>query len=210
MRHLHVSAALVTLLFAGTAVASPPLVPVTIRGKEDPLVVELYAPDAKPRKDEPIARCTSPCSAEVPAGRYKLYIHGGDGTVSSRRLVDVSGPSAFTVSPKSTAQRAGGLALGIAGSALVFAGFVVTLTGLCAMSHSSDTGSCNADDRQSTGFALMFGGAILAPIGWIVFANSYRADVQQTPLRYGLAPAVFPGGNRASDPIPGVVFTGRF
>jgi hypothetical protein len=194
----------------GSAGATPPpLVPVVIRGEAGPLVVDIYPPKAKPLKEAPIARCTGPCTVMLPAGRYRLYVHEGEGTVSGSQIVDVARPVTLTVSPKTMAHRVGGLVLGIGGPALVLAGGATQLSGLCGTGHG-DTDCGDTSSAKSTGTGLLLIGGLMTVVGWLLYSQSFKAGVKETPLRYGLAPTLFPRESAASDHVPGFVFTGKF
>jgi hypothetical protein len=179
-----------------------------IRGETEPLLVELYHPRAKPQVDAPIARCNVPCRATIPAGRYKLYVHEGDGTVSGSRQIDLTQPATVTVGPKSSGQRAGGLILGIAGSVMLISGIALAATYSCYESSRA----CDTDDgRESAALALLLGGLVATPVGWVMFANSSSPRVTQSGPQYGFAPALFPSrGSAVTGGAPGFVFNGRF
>jgi hypothetical protein len=70
--------------------------------------------------------------------------------------------------------------------------------------------SDDIETKESIGTALLVSGGIVAAFGWVLYAQSFNAGVKQTPLQYGLAPALLPRGSTASDHVPGFVFTGRF
>jgi hypothetical protein len=182
-------------------------VPVVVRGETEPLIVEFYHPKAKPQVDPPIARCPVPCRAVLPAGKYKLYVHEGEGTVAGSRVIDVTQPTTLTVGPKSSAQRTGGLILGLAGSGMLLGGIIVASANACF----DGSYNCGTDSEEAAAVALLLGGLVATPIGWIMFANSFSARVTQTAPQYGLAPTLFPSrGSGSNEQVPGLVFNGRF
>jgi hypothetical protein len=177
-----------------------------IRGETEPLVVELYHPKAKPLTDQPIARCTVPCRATIPAGSYKLYVHESEGTVAGTRTISVTQPTTLTVSPKSTGQRVGGLIIALAGTTALLSGLALASTTLCW----DGSYGCGTDAEESAALALLLGGLVATPIGWIMFGNSFGAGVTQTAPQYGLAPTLFPSRASGANGLPGLVFNGRF
>jgi hypothetical protein len=184
-------------------------VPVVIRGEKEPLLVELYHPKAKPQVDAPIARCTVPCRAMVPAGRYKLYVHETEGTVDGSRTIDISQPVTLTVGPKGYGQRVGGLVLALTGSTMLISGIVLAAVITCVEDGSSR--SCGTDSQETAAVALVLGGLVATPVGWIMFGNSLRPGLTQTAPQYGVAPTLFPSrATGANDHLPGLVFNGRF
>jgi hypothetical protein len=71
------------------------------------------------------------------------------------------------------------------------------------------TVSPKSEGYRVGGLALAIVGPTLIA-GWFLFAHSLEAEVKETPLRYGLAPTLFPRESAASDHVPGFVYTGRF
>jgi hypothetical protein len=187
-----------------------PFVTIAIRSTVEPLLVELYNPSARPLVDPPIARCQVPCRAHLPVGRYKMFVHETEGTLSGARIVDISGPSNVLVSPDARGQRTAGLGLGIGGTVAMIVGAVLVLSDLCVDGCSRYDDS--SDSRAGIGTALLLGGLVATPVGWVMFGKSFRPEVSQMPTaQVGLSPTVFttPRGT-ATDHVPGLVLNGRF
>jgi len=190
-----------------------PFTDIVVRSTIEPVSVELYNPYARPGVDPPIMRCTAPCRAHVPVGRYKLYVAEGPENLSGSRAVDVSGPSTVVVDPDKPSQRTIGLVLGIGGVVAMISGAVLVLSGSCW-----DDGYCNHSDdgRSGAGAFLLLSGVVATPIGWVMFGKSFKPEVTTTPAgpQFGLAPALLPSPHRAlgsaPDAVPGLVLSGRF
>ena len=161
----------------GEASPYPDGVLLTLRSEDAPLALDLYAPKAHVGKDLPVARCTTPCFARLPPGKYRLFVHATESTLRGTRWVELHAPTAVSVSPDHDSQRIAGLALGIAGPVLVFAGMIVALSGACWYGECGGKAS-----EESAGIAMMLGGAAITPVGWIMFTRSLHPDLTVTPL----------------------------
>jgi hypothetical protein len=189
-----------------------PLVAVTFRARVEPLVIELYHPQAKPGIDGPIARCQIPCRAQLPVGRYKLYVTASEETLSGSRIIDIVGPSTVIVDPDAPGQRTTGLVLGIGGPVAVIVGAVVLVSS--AFDRCYDCGDGNNNDSAGgvIGAVLLLGGLVAIPVGWTMFGRSFKPEVTQSPgAQVGLAPTLFsPPRGVAGERVPGLVLSGRF
>ncbi len=159
---------------ASAQTARPGAVPVAIY-PERPVRLELQMPDTR----LPVALCQSACTAYVPPGKYRLFVHPGFETRAGGRVVNVPGPSALFVKPRTEGMHTGGLAMGVTGSALVMFGFVTLLTTL-------DNPQPDHDDRNQVLVPMalvgLVVGLVLTPIGWVRFGKSLRPAVEVEPL----------------------------
>jgi hypothetical protein len=155
--------------------ALPGAVPVAIY-PERPVRLELQMPDSR----LPVALCQGACTAYVPPGKYRLEVHPGLDTRAGARTVNIPGPSALFVKPRTEGMRSSGLALGVTGSALVMFGFVTLVTTL------DDGPNPDHDDRNQVLVPMalvgLVVGLVLTPIGWVRFGKSLRPAVEVEPL----------------------------
>ncbi len=155
-----------------------PLVPIAIY-PETPVRLELQMPDTR----QPVALCQGACTAYLPPGKYRLAVHAGSDTRAGNRVVNVPGPSALFVKPRSEGMRTSGLALGIAGSALLVGGMVLLAT---TLQDDYDGDGYRDDNHRATlvplGLGAVVVGLVLTPIGWVRFGKSLRPAVDVEPL----------------------------
>lgn len=154
--------------------APPGAVPIAIYPKT-PVRLELQMPDSR----RPVALCQGACTAYLPPGRYRLEVHPGYETRGGARVVNVPGPSALFVTPRSEGMRTSGLAMGVAGSALVMFGFVTLVTTLDDPHHENDDRNQVLVPMALVGLVV---GLVLTPIGWVRFGKSLRPAVDVQPL----------------------------
>jgi hypothetical protein len=184
---LAASAALTASRASAQAAAPPAEIVVTLSAEDKPLFVELYHPRAKVGTDPPIARCRTPCFARLSPGRYRLFVHETEDTLSGGRIVDLDQSTAIVVSPDHDSQRSTGLALGIAGPVVTIVGAVLILSSLCwgESDTTSTTGTQTCADHSNNvgpGIVLMLGGLAITPVGWVMFGKSFKPDLTLTPL----------------------------
>jgi hypothetical protein len=172
--------------------ARPRAVIVTLRGTQAGLKYRLFAGD----EDRPLAACGEGCRIRLPQGRYRLQVAGppGGDVRTSEQTVEVFDDSVLRVDPPSSSSRTTGLATGIVGASLLVVGGVVLYVGLLAeyvanvgetCTFSSETGqsSCTSTSHGTnwaiwTGAGMMVAGAIMTPIGWVVFARNNRPRIE--------------------------------
>jgi len=174
-RALVVFAGALTVSSTAFAQTAPPgVVPIAIY-PEKPVRLELQIPET----GQPVAFCQGPCTAYLPPAKYRLYVHPGPDTRAGGRVVHVPGPSALLVKPRSEGSYTGGLAMGIAGSAMILLGGATIVTTL-------DRTSSEDDDRNQVlvpmAFVAILAGLVLTPIGWVRFGKSLRPAVNVEPL----------------------------
>ncbi|MDQ2645374.1 MAG: hypothetical protein M3020_16265 [Myxococcota bacterium] len=151
------------------------LVPIAIY-PETPVRLELQLPDSR----QPVALCQGACTAYLPPGKYRIEVHAGSETRAGGRVVNVPGPSALFVKPRSEGMRTSGLTLGIAGSALLVGGMVLLATALD--DDYDDDGYRRRGTLVPLGLGAVVVGLVLTPIGWVRFGKSLRPAVDVEPL----------------------------
>jgi hypothetical protein len=155
---------------APQALAPPGLLPIAVFPSEPGLRFELQLPDTR----RPVALCQGPCTAYLPPGRYRFFVHPTDGTRAGGRTVQIEAPSVVQLKPRTNGHYQTGLTLGIVGSALVFAS---TLTMLSSVGEGADH-----DDVFAVSLLGFVTGAVLTPIGWVSFGRSLRPAVDVKPM----------------------------
>ena len=168
------------LLLSSVASAAEPAKSAVVRvtGAEPGMSFDVAQPGRVPTTP----RCTDPCQITAPPGKYELHVYRGDQALGTTRL-KVSGPASFEVSPPNLARQKTGLALGITGSAFILAGFIAVGY---AISERHDCGLDEAcrDRYVSTvwyGTGAVALGAVLSPIGWVLFGTSRSPKVKLVP-----------------------------
>jgi hypothetical protein len=178
------AAPLVLLLTASAATAQT--VPVHMPSDSATTVYEVFGEQQKMGREAPVARCTGDCAVDIEPGRYKLRMVDGDGPRLSTRAFAVASPSELRIERPTDDQRWGGLGLGIAGTVGVIGGMVamtpVIMSSLC---ERSDCVTESERNQAAIGLAVFTIGAIVTPIGWTMFARSFRANVVVAPLASG-------------------------
>jgi hypothetical protein len=149
--------------------APPGLLPIAVFPEDPGLRFELQLPDTR----RPVALCQGPCTAYLPPGRYRFFVHPTNGTRAGGRTVEIEAPSVVLLKPRTHGHYETGLTLGIVGSALIF---ISTLTLL-----STADGRDDHDDLIAVSLLGFVTGAVLTPIGWVSFGRSLRpaVDVQR-------------------------------
>lgn len=172
---LVVSAGVLGLSATAQAQMAPPgVVPVAIY-PETPVRLELQMPDTR----QPVALCQGACTAYVPPGKYRVFVHPGFETRAGGRVVNVPGPSTLFVKPRSEGMYTSSLAMGITGSALVLFGFATLVTALDDPHHENDDRNQVLVPMALVGLVV---GLVLTPIGWVRFGKSLRPAVEVDAL----------------------------
>ncbi|HVU04213.1 MAG TPA: hypothetical protein VHE30_20790 [Polyangiaceae bacterium] len=190
----------------------PALAVMTIEGEQGrALPVEIYGPSANVSQDRPIARCTTPCFARLPTGRYKLHVAKTEDTLAGSRVFDLDGTSRVEVSPDEPWQRTTGLVLGIGGPVAIVTGIVLLVTEATSRSvHSCADDTCSwheeapSDSVVAAGALLIVGGLAATPIGWVMFGKSFKPEVRVTPAG-GYGYGARPGGSAFALPAGGTL-----
>jgi hypothetical protein len=168
--------ALGSTVTAQAQTAPPGVVPIAIY-PETPVRLELQMPDSR----RPVALCQGACTAYLPPGKYRLEVHPGLDTRAGARTVNIPGPSALFVKPRSESMRSSGLTMAVAGSALLLGGMVM-LTSALRDEWDGDGDSSRHDTLVPLGLGAIVVGLVLTPIGWVRFGKSLRPAVEVEPL----------------------------
>lgn len=150
--------------------ASQGLLPIAVFPDDPSLRFELQLPDTR----QPVALCQGPCTAYLPPGRYRFFVHPTNGTRAGGRTVQIEAPSVVQLKPRTHGHYQTGLTLGIVGSALIFASTITLLM--------SADGRGDRDDVIAFSLLGLVTGAVLTPIGWVSFGRSLRPAVDVQPL----------------------------
>lgn len=180
-RSLAANLALAALLLPAAAHADDgpqPGVSVRVEGIPAGTSVRIERPGA----DEIVVDCVDACSTVLDPGRYRLRLRNAAGETIDTQTANVTRPVVFHPTGADPARAVTGLVLGIAGSALVVSA-VVSL-GIGFMCDD------NCGPAAIYGLAGLVTGAIMTPIGWVMFAHNRR------PFR----PEILKGEEAASPP----------
>jgi hypothetical protein len=145
-----------------------------------------------------VARCTAYCDFWALPGRYTLYLRDHSTGVRKDLGLRIKQSSRFELQAGDDDARSAGLALGIAGSAAILAGFVLMMpVVMSSMCHDTNCTSQGERDAATAGVGLLLAGAITTPIGWIMYASNrtrlkrmdegaYRAKGTNVQVRLGV------------------------
>jgi hypothetical protein len=162
-------------------------IPVGLATETPGQVIALYPPERDSELGPALYRCVTPCTVELPPGKYRVHVEETKDTRAGSRIVSLSGPSFVQVSPRTHEQRWIGLGLGVGGIVLFQAGTVLLVVG--ALSEFACTGSridegCSGGGHfVAPGLAMIVAGLVTAPIGWVIFGKSFRPRVDIEPAR---------------------------
>ena len=148
----------------------PGLLPIAVFPDDPALRFELQLPDTR----RPVALCQGPCTAYLPPGRYRFFVHQTNGTRAGGRTVEIEAPSVVHLKPRTQGHYETGLTLGIVGSALIF------ISTLALLSNADGRG--DHDDVIAISLLGFVTGAVLTPIGWVSFGRSLRPAVDVQPM----------------------------
>jgi hypothetical protein len=199
-----IGSVLASLLVARPGVAQS--VRVRVDAEEPSTVHELYREGQIVGQQQPIARCPGNCTFDIAPGRYRMRLLRPDSSSSSSRTFEVGGPSILHVQGPSSDEHWAGLILGVSGSVLFIGGFLALTPYI--VSATCDTPGCK-DPHQGEWAAVSFFsigvGAVAAPIGWIMYAKSFKADVDVEPVWAGSPTSRRrgPTWSFAAAPVPG-------
>jgi hypothetical protein len=126
-----------------------------------------------------IAAClTSSGSAHADPTRESNDSESARGTVAVNiRSSEPHLPVRIYEQPEDPAQRTGGLLLGIAGAVALVAGGVLMLSDVCADSCTPHP------EAKAAGTGLVIGGGVASLLGWLLFAGTFRPEVEETPIK---------------------------
>lgn len=151
----------------------PGFVPIVMHGSSPGVVVSL----SLEKKGAPLFRCVGQCLSYVAPREYFVAVEASDEHVGGRRKVSVSGPTELWVTPRSQSTRNTGLGLGVGGIVAMAGGALLAVAGLQRELEGREGGTL-----ITLGLTGMIGGAVLTPIGWVMFGRSAPA-VESRPLR---------------------------
>ena len=171
--------------------AAPGAVSVFLSSTEPGVGFEVFDEDARIGEDDPIATCPDDCRLRLQPGRYKFNVLSTEDTLGGSRLLDIDGPTRLRFDPDMTSHRGVGLALGIAGPALMLVG-VVVIIGSALDGRNNGSGELGA--------LALIGGLTATPIGRVMFGTSAKPEYDLQPLdagerdeearfRFGIVPA---------------------
>jgi hypothetical protein len=155
--------------------------------------VEIYPDWASPGSVPPLARCRLPCGFQMQRGRYRIRVLETPDTLDGERSVSIDGTSRLVITPRDRAKRTTGLVLGIGGAIAVVAGIALMIHGSSEANNNCNQSNCTYvwNTESTTGGILFLAGAIMTPIGWVMFGKSARPaiDVEHPgqaarPMRY--------------------------
>src|SRR6187399_3431794 len=137
-----------------------------VRGAQPGLTYEMVPH----RQRGPGTRCSDPCEVVAPPGNYDLRVFAAGEKLGTER-VTVEGSADWRVTPPDVYTSRVGLGLGVVGSAVFMGGLVaITLGGMGCQGE----GGCSNDQRSAlqVGLGALIGGAVMAPLGWVIFAKN--------------------------------------
>jgi hypothetical protein len=113
-------------------------------------------------------------------GRYRIEVLETEGTLGGSRSASVDGPVRLVITPRDRAKRTLGLTLGIGGAVAVVVGVALLVDGASGVPATCDTqGYCSRtwNTEMTTGGLVALAGAIMTPIGWVMFGKSARPAI---------------------------------
>jgi hypothetical protein len=113
-------------------------------------------------------------------GRYRIEVLETADTLGGNRSVSVDGPSRLVITPRDRTKKSTGLVLGIGGGVAVVVGVALLLHGSSDVPATCDSsGSCTRpwNTEMTTGGFVALAGAIMTPIGWVMFGKSLRPAI---------------------------------
>jgi len=148
---------------------------------EPGLRLELYRSDQRPGRADPLTACVQTCTLAEPAGRYRLFVKGpeGSGVHANFRDFTLERPLFVTVRPGYSTPRWVGLTMAIVGMPTLAFGM------LYAVVHRSN-GLAGGGD-MTTGEKLVAASTIGAGVGltlsgWILFGTNRRPTLKFAAL----------------------------
>ena len=179
---------------AGIAVAAPAqqLYPFRVRGPEATRPIEVRS-----TYDVAIARCVGECVLNLPAADYKAVFLDANGR-EQELLFSVEGSGGVELRDADQSAASTGLSLGIGGIVLAVAGMVVMDVGLvnaCIMSECTKPNQGAYGAMVLGGFATMAAGAVMTPIGWVMWARNRHPRARE--ISFDLHAAAIPTRNGA-------------
>ncbi len=123
---------------------------------------------------EAVLQCFDSCGMALASGRYRLRLRASDGETIATQTVRVTHPVIFHAGAGSPGAATTGLVLGIVGAAIAVTGLAAF--GLSALSSMCESNGCGAAPGVAIyGLVAIPIGAIMTPIGWVMFAHNRHA-----------------------------------
>lgn len=135
------------------------------------------------KNDQVIARCIGQCTLALPLGSYEVHLYDEKGNPDGDTNFSVSSSGGLEVQDADQSVATIGATLGISGIALMLAGTFLTFSSVC-IDDSIHTNDCprGSSSRAALGVSSIALGAVLTPIGWVLFARNHSARANERPL----------------------------
>jgi len=137
-----------------------------------------------------IARCIGQCTLALPLGTYELRLYTDKGEPDGTTGFTVSNPGNLEVRDAKEGDATIGIAMGTGGIVLMLGGTLLLFSSLC-ISDSIDTKGCpnGSDSRALLGLSALLVGAVITPIGWVLYAHNNEPRTSEKPLLLPFAAA---------------------
>jgi hypothetical protein len=187
-----------------------PRVPVRLTGSDRRLKFKLYSQAKGMNRKLAIFVCRNPCQVLLPRGEYRVHVTGGPEHADGERVIDVADATSFYFSLPDRATKNAGLGIGIAGTAMLPVGlFILFMT-----AWGDSCYHCSVDERRNReapagiyiGLGIAAVGAVLTPVGWVMFGSNRKPRVKEAPVatrrparapRFAIGAAPISGGAAA-------------
>jgi hypothetical protein len=166
------------VVLAGTPDASPGLVRVPVVLAGEPGI------DWRIRAvvDGSFVACATQCTVWVMPGEFELTVGPAEGRAKPRTL-KLLGPTWLFASPPDRTARDWGLGLGVTGGALIGVAFgLIDLALITAFVECHDTCPSAPKWLLPTIGATIVTGALVSPIGWVLYAKNRKPKVIERPI----------------------------
>ena len=138
-------------------------------------------------QEQIVAGCPGQCTVLLWPGQYTLYAMDAGGR-ESKGALNVDGPRLFVATPPSAGARSAGLALGIVGIVAAGLGLAIVVLDCGGDSGAScDTGQGRA--VATAGVLTLAAGAVIAPIGWVMYAKNHDLQIESRLSSAGSNPS---------------------
>jgi hypothetical protein len=122
--------------------------------------------------------CGTPCRFRIWPGRYRLITNASDSYVGGSNQFVVERDSSVEIVEPHVYRPALGALVGVIGVASAVVGGVLLATSACDSACDSATAT-----RGKIGFATLGAGVVLAPAGWILFAQNRNPELTVNPSK---------------------------
>ena len=137
-------------------------------------------PLGRPADEE---QCAGSCVASVRPGDYEISVLAQGEETGTRRL-ELTKPERLVLTPPNERTRTLGLVLGITGSVVFEAGVIMSVFAYSSALSDCGGGDCNEvpDWVGPVGISAGLVGAVVMPIGWVMFGNNLRPRLERAPV----------------------------